>query len=208
MYELLMECFLKFKPNDKEFIKCIKKFEKMLALYRFPLLEERVKHLKELYGSETLEYCNFIENKYHANIGNTDNDMNYFFKDLIIRFPGFASDIFLKRASLFFIQLHRRFGWFDGELHHLHVPADYQIPKMLEHLKCIKYNDTLKQTINTNQLIPKNSIQECEIRAATIITIKKLCKLTNWNVADVDGFLFIKRHETTNPFHLCITTDY
>jgi hypothetical protein len=79
---------------------------------------------------------------------------------------------------------------------------------MLEHNKCISYNPYLRNIISTNQLIPRHSQIECEIRSATVLTMKKLCELTNWNIAEVDGYLFLQRHDAKQNFHLTITTDY
>jgi len=200
MYELLMNCFFDFEYTD-HFKECLNRFGRALSINRFPLLQERINHLKELEFS-AMDMCFNIE--YRHSTGN----ITEFFTDLVEYIPGFGSDIFLKRASLFFIQLFRRFGWFANDLNLLHVPADYQIPKMLEHYNCIQYHKSLKQAILDHQLIPKNSLQECEIRAATIMAIKKMCEITKWNVAEVDGFFFTRRHDCTNPFHLTITTDY
>ena len=207
MYELLMNCFFDFDvPDYKKLSECLDRFGRAMSIHRFPLLEERIHHLNQL-KKYSLDYCIAIENRYYVGIGGSA-DLTYFFTELVEKFPGFASDIFLKRSSLFFIQLFRRFGWLSDELDLLHVPADYQVPKMLEHYSCIHYVSSLKNDIENNQLIPKNSLQECEIRAATIVAIKKLCDLTDWNVAEVDAFFFLRRHDTKNPFHLCITTDY
>lgn len=207
MYQLLNQAFFDFEYADTEkFSECIERFIRALSIQRFPLLEERARHLREL-KSDAIELAISIENQYSVGI-NFKNDMTYIMTYLVEKFPGFASDMFLKRASLFFIQLYRRFGWFGDELNLLHVPADYQVPKMLEHYSCIDYSDDLKYDIENHELIPKHSIKECEIRAATVLTIKKLCELTRWNVADVDSFFFLRRHDATEPFHLTITTDY
>ena len=208
MYELLITSFYDYEhPNTKQLKKCIDRFSSLLINNRFPLIEERINHLNQL-KDHAIGYCLLIEKWSSVDFKGSDNIFAFLFDELIEKFPGFASDIFLKRASLFFIQLYRRFGWFVNELKTLHVPADYQIPKMLEHFGCIVYDNSLKQSINEGQLIPKNSIQECEIRAATIMTIKRLCELTKWNVADVDSFIFLRRNIISNPFHLTITTDY
>lgn len=200
MYELLMTAFNDYEEWDiPVFARCIENLIELLSINRFPLIEERSRHLRELVNN-----CEGFANM----MVKADNDINGYMYKLIETFPGFASDIFLKRASLFFIQLFRRFGWFEAHLHNLHVPADYQVPKMLNHFGCIMYEEELQYAIDTNQLIPKHSQAECEIRAATVLTIKKLCGLTGWNVAEVDGYFFTKRHDATNPFHLTITTDY
>ncbi len=204
MYENLMNAFFNYKSeNNQLFNICITRFINLLIINRFPLVEERMWHLNQLRQSGEAFARNIVEE-----FKNDTDDINEPMKALITMFPGFASDIFLKRASLFFIQLNRRYGWYKDAVKKLHVPADYQVPKMLEYFGCISYSKSLKHTIKTNKLIAKNSIEECEIRSATILTVKKLCELTGWGVSEVDGYFFLRRHEVTNPFHLCITTDY
>jgi len=200
MYELLQNAFFDYEERDPiVFETCITRFIRLLSTRRFPLIEERERHLRQL----------LVNGEAFAELVNNKHDhIDYWFNELICQFPGFASDIFLKRASLFFIQLFRRFGWFESDLHNLHVPADYQIPKMLNYFGCLIYEEELYNAIETNQLIQKHSQAECEIRAATVLIIKKLCEITGWNVAEVDGFFFNKRHDTQTPFHLTITTDY
>lgn len=202
MYDLLLEAFVNYDISTFEI--CIKNFSILLSQNRFPLIEQRIKHLEELVNNNAELFSISILEDYKNNKLN----LNKILSDLISYYPGFASDLFLKRASLFFIQLFRRFGWFSDELHLLHVPADYQIPKMLEYFGCICYADFLKIAIQHHTPITSGSLFECEIRAATILSIKRLCELTGWNVAEVDAFFFLQRHNTTDPFHLTITTDY
>ena len=203
MYNLLLQAFVNYRTTTK-FEDCIKQFSILLSQNRFPLIEQRIKHLEELVNNDAEQFSITILTDYRENKLNLNNLMS----KLISYYPGFASDLFLKRASLFFIQLYRRFGWFKNDLHSLHVPADYQIPKMLEYFGCIEYDDFLKEDIQDHIPIASGSIFECEIRAATILSIKRLCKLTEWNVAEVDAFFFLQRHKAINPFHLCVTTDY
>jgi len=202
MYENLLNAFFDYEKEDESLLSLsISRFNALLILNRFPLVEDRIKHSNQIkiMGEH---FCKWIIEDHDK------DDINKFMSGLIVFFPGFAADIFLKRASLFFIQLYRRFGWFKDQLSELHVPADYQVPKMLEHFKCITYTPRLKNIIEDNKLIAKHSIEECEIRAATVIAIRKICELTKWNVAQVDGYFFLNRHSTTAPFHLTVTTDY
>lgn len=200
MGNLLEQAFFEYKGEDHLlFNNSITLFQEILIQNRFPLIEERIKHLDEL-RSMGEDFCIEIENN-HTNI-------TPHLERLITLFPGFASDMFLKRASLFFIQLYRRFGWFKKDLPFLHVPADYQIPKMLNHYGCLLYLNRLQSIISSNKLIPKHSEEECEIRSATILIMRELCKLTGWNIADIDAWLFVRRHDAIGPFHLTITTDY
>jgi len=202
LWSLIDEAFSDYEnDNNIKFKNCLSKLIMMLALGRFPLLEERVKHLTNLisFGEK---FANEILTNYDK------RSLNQLTRVLVGTFPGFASDMFLKRTFLFFIQLYRRFGWFKDELSDYPVPADYQIPKVLSHYKCINYNKQLKTMINSNTLIPKHSQMECEIRSATILSMRKLCELTKWNVADLDSWLFVNRDDYKGPFHLTITTDY
>lgn len=186
---------------ETKFNTCLTRFINLLIINRFPLIEERICHLNQLRNSAEDFARKVVDNK-------DVEDLNDLMIELITFFPGFASDIFLKRTFLFFIQMNRRFGWFGEEVKTMLVPADYQIPKMLEYSQCFSYSLSLQQAIQSNKLIPKNSIEECEIRSATILTVKKLCEITGWNVSDVDSHFFLHRHEVDWPFHLTITTDY
>jgi len=171
-----------------------------LSISRFPLLEERLKHLKEVEDKGAVYLYAVLESE--------GKDFYPLFQDLILLFPGFASDMFLKRASLFFMQLYRRLGWFEDAMKVLPVPADYQVPNMLRHYGCIEYSQYLAKTTYANQLIPKHSQMECEIRAATVLAGKKLQDLTGWNASEIDAWLWLRRKEATLPFHLTTTTDY
>jgi hypothetical protein len=199
MFELLEQAFYNYIEEPLLFNNSITYFQELLVRNRFPMIEERIKHLNELRS---------IGEVFCIDIKNNHTKIKPHMERLITLFPGFASDMFLKRTSLFFIQLYRRFGWFEKDLHYLPVPADYQIPKMLNHYGCIFYSSKLSNRIETNKLIPKHSQTECEIRSATILVMRELCKLTGWNIAEVDSWLFVRRHDTTTPFHLTITTDY
>jgi hypothetical protein len=203
MYELVEKAFSNYQ-NGENFASCIQRLVENLAIARFPMLEEREKHLKELI-SDGEDYCIGISN---AIFYKDKEDYYPFYEDMIKTFPGYASDIFLKRASLFFIQMNRQYGWFESAMIELPVPADYQVPKMLEGFGCIEYEQYLKSLIGYEVLIPKASKEECSIRAATIIACKKLKERTGWSISDVDGWLWLKRKEINTPFHLTITTDY
>jgi len=206
MYNLLNDCF-----NVYDFGKdLIELLIIMLTQNRFPLLEERIKHLHEILENGE-SYANLFFNTEAA----TDaysfvilDGQEELFEKLLYTFPGYASDIFLKRASLFFLQLYRRFGVCEQLISKIHVPADYQVPKLLRHFNCISYSTPLNNMIYLNELIPKHSIIECEIRAAAVVVCQKLSEQTGWNISDIDAWLWLRRKECNDPFHLTITTDY
>jgi hypothetical protein len=181
---------------DAEFINTILD---SLVFDRYPLIEERTKHLLEA-GMGTQEFIMFV-------LMNRNNDARIVLHELVRRYPGFASDMFLKRAFLFIFQLNRKLDFFKG-VEKLPIPADYQVPKMLEHFGCLKYKSTLLDKINSHTMIPKYSIEEVSIRGGAIMVCDKLCKLTKWSASDIDAWLWLRRKECNKPFHLTITTDY
>jgi len=201
MYENLQNAFFDYDvAYPSNFRHGMETFMQNLTFSRFPLLEERMKHLYELLP--------FAEDYVEVLVGSNKDDLYPHLEKLVAEFPGYASDIFLKRASLFFLQLHRKFGWFAEAMNTLHIPADYQVPKIMNHEGVIQYDVELSYEIDTRRPIPKWSQKECEIRSATVLVAKYLCESTGWNVAEVDGFFWLRRKEATNPFHLTITTDY
>jgi len=203
MYSLVESAFINYQRGDN-FEICIHKLIEYLSINRFPLLEEREKHLKELI-TDGEDFCIDISNTiFYKDI----DDYYPFFEQLITTFPGYASDIFLKRASLFFLQMNRQYDWFNSSNDELPVPADYQLPKILKEFKCIEYVPYLNMLIENEILIPKGSKEECSIRSATIIACKELQRETGWGIGDVDGWLWLKRKQINTPFHLTITSDY
>ena len=175
-------------------------FIKKISVERYPMLNERINHLREL----NTEFARDLG----KSIYNQDYNLDYWLERLITSFPGYAQDIFLKRAFLFFMMLNRRMGWFKEDIHKLPIPADYQIPKMLKWLGCIKYSSKLSCDIMEGKLIPKGSLEECELRATSIMVCKRLSELADCSMADVDNYLWKNRKQCKEPFHLTITTDY
>ena len=203
MFELVERTFEKFNKSGGvySFDRCLDDLIKLLSLERFPLLEERVKHLNELRLNGQKFIRGIIKHK-------DTNDVDFLMNGMVQLFPGYASDIFLKRACLFFAQLNRKFGWFEEDMYKLPVPADYQVPKMLEHSGILFYTPELSNMIYDGQLIPKGSRYECEIRSATIIACRQIGKETGWTMPQVDGWFWLKRKQATNPFHCTVTSDY
>ena len=194
------------KVNNKYFEamfnSCINYLIQLLSVSRFPMLEERKRHLLELTENNNgMAFARYI-------IANNDRDGEQVLEELVKNFTGFASDIFLKRASLFFIQLYRQLGWFYDLVKVLHVPADYQVPNVLNHYGAFKYSNPLTYKMQEGKLIEKGSLIECQLRAATVLVCKQICSGTGWNIADVDTYLWTKRKLPRKKFHLTITTDY
>lgn len=170
-----------------------------LVFNRYPLIEERTKHLLEV-SFGTQEFIMFV-------LMNRDNDVRIILHELVRRYPGFASDMFLKRAFLFVLQLNRKLNFFKN-IDIIPVPADYQVPKMLECYGCLKYSKVLNNKIKSHTMITRYSIEEISIRAGTVLACDKLSELTDWTKSEIDSWLWLRRKEYDKPFHLTITTDY
>jgi len=202
MYDDVNKILNKANNRSLNFEWRISKLVDLLAIHRYPLLEERKRHLFDLCQNRKAE--TFATKIYE----NHDTYEEKLFDEMVEKFHGFSSDMFLSRTSLFFIQLHRRYGWFKGLMSKLFVPADYHVPKILRHFKCIEYLDILPKKVFDQQLIPKHSLEEHQIRAATIKVCDILKTATGWNTSDVDGYFHTKRKWSGEPHHLTITTDY
>ena len=202
MFNVVEEAFDRYGKHagSQNLDQCMDTLIKLLSLERFPMLEERIKHLNELRINGERFVDTVIKYKYE----NIDHLLN----SMVQIFPGYASDIFLKRAFLFFAMLNRNFDWFEKDMFKLPVPADYQVPKMLQHNNILYYEDELIEAIDNEVQITKGSLPECEIRASTIIACKRICEKTGWTMPQVDGFFWLRRKEATNPFHLTVTSDY
>jgi hypothetical protein len=213
MYKILNETFA-FVENEyyKEYgwIVCrevSKIFISSLSRARFPNIENRVRHINEVTGlirdggKDTICYMK-------DRITKNDMPVDEFLDLIVSKLPGYAEDMFLKRAFLLPIMLYRRLGWFKEEAHLLPVPADYQVPKVEEGLGCMIYDYILSEKIQNGDLIPAGSLEECEIRAATMLVGKRLSELSGHTMCDIDTYLWLKRNEIDKPFHLTITTNY
>jgi len=198
MYRLLEEVFTSLEEEASystwdQYVKvAVVLFINKLAENRFPLVDQRIKHLEEVsklswYGDK-LDPWNWIE--------------------LLVLVPGFSKDLFLKRAILFLMQAYRRIGIFSEVMNRLPIPADYQIPKMLRYLGCIQYNDELSQKVDNEELISEGSLMECEIRAASIIACGLIADRAGCTCEVVDKYLWSRKEENLNPFHLTITSSY
>ncbi len=217
MYKLLNQAFNQAKEANRianikygawELCEdAIEYFINYITFARFPNLENRIRHIREVRdliehgGRDTIKHLS-------DRLVSNDINVNNFLEMIINYLPGYANDLFLKRAFLLPIMLYRRVQWFKDEVDILPVPADYQIPKMLEGLGCINYDYILSEKIQGSELIPSGSLMECEIRAATMLAGRRIAELSGHTMVDVDTYLWLKRKEIDKPFHLTITTSY
>jgi hypothetical protein len=195
------------------------KFRHAICFARMPMLEERIHHLEEM-GKPRTHFIRFMieiikkGERVGESDGSADNELSTLMNMLEQSFPGYVSDMFLKRASLFFLDLFKcrralgRMDLFGTEVVDLPVPIDYHIPNVLRNLGLLKYSQALEMKIEHGQLIPKGSKEEVMIRANSAKICRKLALTANVSASDVDEYLYTQRSLPTTPFHLTITTDY
>ena len=210
MENLLCESFDKLEEMKKsatldsrqELEIVIRTFIDKLSIARFPLIDERVKHLMELLNRSDL--LSVIE----ISVQREDYSVDKWLEYLITSFPGYSKDLFLKRAFLFIMQMYRRCGVFKKEIGRIPVPADYQVPKVLRWLGCIEYRTELAWVVDDDVMIVEGCGVECEIRAFTIIVCKRIADLAGCTCEQVDTYLWNKRKQCDKAFHLCVTSNY
>ncbi len=183
-----------------------KNFMKMIADQRLPNAEKRIHHVQEILDS-MVNGPNVISNLVKFAQDYT-LPVDVFLRTIVTTYPGYAGDMFLKRPFLLAMMLYRRVQWFKKDISKIPVPADYQVPKMLRWLGCIRYSKELSDMISNNILIPAGSLIEAEIRAATEVVCKLLALSSGLSMCDVDTYLWLNRKQCTDQFHLTVTTDY
>jgi hypothetical protein len=79
---------------------------------------------------------------------------------------------------------------------------------MLRWCGCIGYDPLLNFHVKVGNPIPEGSQMECEIRAATIVACKMIADYAGCTCEQVDTYLWSKKDECKDPFHLTITSNY
>jgi hypothetical protein len=94
--------------------------------------------------------------------------------------------------------------------------ADYIVPAGLRLLNILSYSPALEKTINTYQMVPRDSTQEIEIRAhtlyATALLREEINKLRPNDlqviIPQIDARIWTHYHTTFWPHHLTRTIMY
>lgn len=141
--------------------------------------------------------------------------------------PGF-NDIFsyngkkiylLKRAQILCSEIWGAFGGkgigYFKDLDYLTCFPDYKIPQILNYLGVLEYSERLNKKIKNKILIPAGSLQELEIRSATVQAVeilKKELKAKGQNIPafQLDWILWnkSKNEKMKIPYHLTKTIFY
>jgi len=194
----------------------LRNFYSAMVRNRFPLMDKRLTHLNALTRCSLYQSASNMHSYESAKCVAMDMvdivqggyPMQTAFKNLVSRVDGFGEDPFLKRAILFFLQLNRILGLYEEEIKILPIPADYQVPKIMNGLGLFTYTPPLNEKIINGEHLQENGPEEMSIRAAAIQVASILGEETGWSPSEVDGWFFARRKNTNSPFHCCITSNY
>ena len=127
---------------------------------------------------------------------------------------------FLKLAQLAFWGIHRELAkhgdFYIEDMENMTAFADYIVPVALEKMKIITYSEKLKNKIEQGVLIESDSIEEIEIRAATLFVTAQLTEEINKLrleeekiiIPQLDFKLWTDFHDNKSPHHLTKTIMY
>jgi len=128
---------------------------------------------------------------------------------IIKHFPSFK-DIFYKRAQICAYDLSFLPEVKISDLDQLTVFADYKLPQILRSLGILNYQPSLAKKVDNLILIPKNSQEEIEIRAAVIWAGELLARKLQQPPCLIDNAIWYlsQTHPSTQPYHRTLTTNY
>jgi hypothetical protein len=127
---------------------------------------------------------------------------------------------FFKRAQILIADLAGAFddtglGHFS-DLDQLTAFADYKVPQVLRRLELLRYHPVLAERIARRELLPVGSVEEIEIRAATIWGVELLRRALaeqgrEMTASEIDWLLWqTGQHLPTDakPYHRTLTIYY
>lgn len=88
------------------------------------------------------------------------------------------------------------------------VAADYQLPKVLEGMGVLQYNEELSKKIDNFELIEEGSKEEKALRAATILSCDEISHKHDISIPALDRILWLARNNYKTKFHLTKTSNY
>lgn len=188
---------------------------------KIPLLDERVKILNEI-GSVLTEKFN---GQFSALMKKANNDALSLLNLILETFPSFQDFAYYKSEKIFFQKRAQALvegiysifqGTGYGELKNidfLTACADYIIPNLLRKLGILEYSQDLSKKIDSEELLPKGSPEEVEIRSCTIWAIelarKELeARKLQVSALNINDYLWSVGRNTETPFHRTRTTAY
>lgn len=202
--EIISESFNKYNFNTEKELSffLIENIKKEIVKNRFSMIIDRLDILTRIFEKRSrIKY--FIrkmidkQNKIKTNLTIDEESFNF----MVETFEWFSSDLFLKRASSFFIQLYGTFGWFKYLMKDINPPIESKLINLFIKEKIIN--------CNIDNDIMKHSDIEVWFRITSLEIFRILKEKTNNSTYD----LYMKLinlsdiNECENKYKV-ITTDY
>jgi hypothetical protein len=163
-------------------------------------------HLLEEAGGSVEEVVRLVVNNFPCfrDVADYKNDTVYFFKRAQILCADLWGALGGKGLGAF------------ADLNHLTAFADYKLPQLLRALGILEYSPKLAHKIDSLDLVPALSIEEIEIRSATICAVENLIdNLTAigigmsstamdwwlWDISHEAGYEKLPHHRTRTIFY-------
>lgn len=173
-----------------------------LNLEHFPLGVERLRDVQEI--ASKFDPRDLIENIIDLN--KVTVHQAFILNKLFQTFE----DPYLKKAQLalsFIVGFLNKKGY-KIDQSELTIFADYQVPRVMQQIGLLKYDNLVHNVIENNGLILENSITEKAIRSATVLVGENCSNLFNVPSASIDKWLWLQRKTCTLSHHLTITKRY
>ena len=197
---------------------------------RIPMLSERAAIFREVGAVLAKRYGGFFSNLFEEANFKAFGEGGIIDR-LVSEFPSFADESrhassgtvlkFHKRAQLLPMMYQGRALSSSkltplADFHDLGPIADYAVPRALRLLNILQYSPELQRQISQRKLIPRDSVQEQEIRAQTahaqfeLLTKLNSTRSTPTTMLALDFKLWSMGEETkaAEPHHLTVTTAY
>lgn len=191
---------------------------------QIPLFKERSNILREV-GT-------VLSKKFYGDFTNlvkkANGDSQKLLSLIVENFPSFEDSstykgkrvYFYKRAQLLISDIYQAFNGHElgrlKNINELTACADYKLPFVLRRLGILSYSDCLTEKIDNQIQIDKDSEEEIEIRANTILVVELIKRKIKTKIAHADSIhvndhlwlLSQKKLKNDKPYHLTRTTAY
>jgi hypothetical protein len=185
-----------------------------------PLFEERYQILKKI-GAVLLSQCNGDINKF---IEESKGDALKLVELLITHFPFFSDKVqyedieiyFNKKVQLFVLDISRMDLVSLNNIDQLTACADYKLPQVLRRFGIFEYSKHLSSLVDNHVPLPRESIEEIEIRVKTILLVELIKKnlkkmghyFQSYEINDLLWLLGQEKNSKDKPYHKTRTTKY
>lgn len=182
-----------------------------------PMLDERYQNIMDI----AYVVCEKMNGNFYNYIKDIKYDVHLF--DIIIEnFKSYEDKAvyknkqihFYKRAQLLVSDILHYLSKYSKDINYSNLigAADYKIPQVLRNLGILKYDDMLSHYVDNQELIPRGSEAEVEIRSATLYVLANIARQLNYEYAsfDINDTIWQEGQKSKDmePYHRTRTTAY